>query len=164
VLLLLVSRSIGALQVSRMKYATFGTDGKLNGRYDSTINSVIPEGAFELTDDAFYQTISLTKGYWELVNGVLTYTIPPVDPLAQNQVPAKVTMRQARLALLQGGYLPTVNTLVASIPGPTGDEARVTWDYSSDVERTNPLVAQIAAALPLTSAQVDDLFILAASL
>ena len=73
-------------------------------------------------------------------------------------------MRQARLALLQGGYLTTINAAIAAMPGAAGDAARIEWEFSSTVERNRPLVAAMASALNLTSAQIDDLFKLAATL
>jgi hypothetical protein len=48
--------------------------------------------------------------------------------------------------------------------GTAGDAARIEWDYSSSVKRTQPLVLQMGAALGLTSAQLDQLFITAATL
>lgn len=75
-------------------------------------------------------------------------------------VPLVVTMRQARLALLQTGMLASVNSAVAA-----ADEAtKITWEFSSEVQRGHPFVATLAAALNLTEAQLDDLFTLAASL
>ncbi len=75
-------------------------------------------------------------------------------------VPTVVTMRQARLALLQSGLLSTVNAAVAG-----ADEAtKIAWEFSSEVQRSNPLVATLTAALSLTGEQLDDLFTLAATL
>lgn len=82
----------------------------------------------------------------------------------QPTVPAVVTMRQARLALLQNGMLTQVNTAVANMPGAQGDAARIEWEFSSTVERNRPLVQALGAALGLTDAQLDDLFRLAATL
>lgn len=76
------------------------------------------------------------------------------------RTPKSVTMRQARLALLQSGLLGQVNAAVAA-----ADEAtKITWDYSSEVHRDHPFVATLAAALKLSDSQLDDLFTLAASL
>lgn len=86
-------------------------------------------------------------------------TPEPADPLTPT-VPAIVTMRQARLALLQTGMLASVNAAVAA-----ADEAtKITWEFSSEVQRNNALVSTLAAALNLTSQQLDDLFTLAATL
>jgi hypothetical protein len=82
------------------------------------------------------------------------YSQPPSD------VPTVVTMRQARLALLQTGMLASVNAAVTA-----ADEAtKITWEFSSEVQRSNPIVSTLAAALNLTDAQIDDLFALAATL
>lgn len=79
-------------------------------------------------------------------------------------VPQSVTMRQARLALVQTGMLTQANDAVAAMPGAQGDAARIEWEFSSTVERHWPLVQALGAALGLTEAQLDDLFRLAATL
>jgi hypothetical protein len=146
------------------KYATFGPDGILNGRYDSDIHTVIPAQALPLTEQQFQYSIEHPEGYLEWVNGNIVWTVPLPPQLPQNPVPQVISMRQARLALYQGGYLDMVNTVVAAIPGPEGDAARITWEFASDVDRNHPLVSFMASSLPLTDEQVDNLFILAATL
>jgi len=75
-------------------------------------------------------------------------------------VPSIVTMRQARLALLQTGMLASVNAAVVA-----ADEAtQIAWEFSGEVQRRNPLVSTLSIALGLTDAQLDDLFTLAATL
>lgn len=85
-------------------------------------------------------------------------------PVALSSVPELVTMRQARLALLQTGKLSLVNSAIASMPGEAGEAARIEWEFSSIVERKRPYVQQIAVALGMSSQQLDDLFSLAATL
>lgn len=75
-----------------------------------------------------------------------------------------VTMRQARLALLQTGHLANVTSAIAAMTGIEGDAARIIWEFSNTVERNNPLITQLGTALNLTSSQLDDLFTLAATL
>lgn len=107
---------------------------------------------------------------WRAVNGVgdvgsdENYSETQPEIVIQQPVQKVVTMRQARLALLQGGYLTTINAAIAAMPGAAGDAARIEWEFSSTVERNRPLVAAMASALSLTSAQIDDLFKLAATL
>lgn len=96
----------------------------------------------------------------DLWNGVTFSKPAPVVPA----VPEVVTMRQARLALLQTGLLAQVNTAVANMPGAAGDAARIEWEFSSTVERNHPLVQSLIGALGLTESQLDDLFRLAATL
>ena len=79
-------------------------------------------------------------------------------------VPEAVTMRQARRALLGAGLLTTVNSAIAAMTGASGDAARIDWEFASDVSRSQPLVLALGSTLGLTSAQLDGLFIAAATI
>ncbi len=79
-------------------------------------------------------------------------------------VPDTVTMRQARLALLHAGLLKTVDATIAAMPGVEGDAARITWEFSTEVHRTDALVQSLGPALGLTTAQLDSLFLTASGL
>lgn len=81
-----------------------------------------------------------------------------------NMVPNKITLRQAKLALLQSGLLDSVNSIINSMEGVEGQAARIEWDYAKDVERNSPLVNNLAIALTLSEKQVCDLFIEASQL
>lgn len=78
--------------------------------------------------------------------------------------PASVTMRQARLALLNAGKLSIVNTAIANMPGTQGEAARIEWEFSNEVQRKQPLVLALGAMLGMSEAQLDQLFITAESL
>ena len=80
------------------------------------------------------------------------------------KVPSKVTMRQARLALLQAGLLDDTEALIASLEGPEGQAARIEWDYSSEVFRNKPFVITLGAQLGLDDEQLDALFITASQI
>lgn len=89
--------------------------------------------------------------------------VPPSPD--QIPVPVSVTPRQIRLALLASGIsLSTIDAAINSMPEPTKSIAKVTWDYSTLVFRSNPLIVTMAPALGLTSEQIDQLFILASTL
>lgn len=90
---------------------------------------------------------------YRMVNGALV--IP---------APSKCDMRQARLALLGAGLLTAVNDAIAIMPGIEGEAARIEWEFASSVERASPLVDGMVAALGLTEAQLDALFIAAVAL
>lgn len=80
-------------------------------------------------------------------------------------VPFAVTMRQARLALLRAGKLSRVQTAIDGIKDPTEREAaRITWEYSTEVQRRNGLIDVLAPALGMTSDDIDALFIAAKGL
>lgn len=75
-------------------------------------------------------------------------------------VPRSVTARQARLALNAAGLLDDVDAAIAASPR----EVQLTWEYATEIERDNPILAQVAAGFGLTSEQMDDLFRQAATL
>lgn len=89
---------------------------------------------------------------------ILPYVAPPVG------VPTAVTMRQARLALLDAGLLPTVQAAIAALPSPQKEAAGIEWEYAQEVQRDHGLVPAMAQALGMTESQIDDLFIAAAAL
>ena len=77
---------------------------------------------------------------------------------------AKVSMRQARLALIQEGYMSQIQDALALIPDPDKTKVETEWQYSSVVERGSVWVSILQPALGLTDQQMDDLFALAATL
>ena len=85
--------------------------------------------------------------------------------IPKNITPATtVSMRQARLALLQAGLLSQVNEYIAAMPGSTGDAARIEWEYAVDVPRNGTLLMALAPILGFTDPQIDSLFVLADTL
>ena len=88
------------------------------------------------------------------------FTAAEPDPY----VPAAVTMRQARLALLGAGLLTSVETALDALSEPAKSAARIEWDYSNELLRSNPLVTTLGAALGLTSGQIDAWLVAAAAL
>ena len=75
--------------------------------------------------------------------------------------PKVVTMRQARLALLQGGLLQTVQDAIAN---GTDEAMKIEWEYATEVRRDWAILIALTTELGLTSLQLDDLFILADTL
>jgi hypothetical protein len=74
-------------------------------------------------------------------------------------VPQVVSMRQARLALLAAGKLGQVQAAIDALPSPQKEVAALEWEYSQEVRRDWPFVAQLAPALGLSDADLDNLFI-----
>ncbi len=68
-----------------------------------------------------------------------------------------VTPRQARLALNAAGLLPQVDSAVAA----TDKATQITWEFTTTIDRDNPILAALAQALSLSSAQIDALFVAA---
>lgn len=93
---------------------------------------------------------------------VAAYAPPPPPPAV---IPAEVTMRQARLALLSIGKLSDVDAALVSITDPAQRQAaQIEWEYSSAVKRDSAWVQQLAPALGLDAAALDALFTAAAAL
>lgn len=80
-------------------------------------------------------------------------------------IPFAVTPRQIRLALLGAGIsISTIENAIDSLPEPNKSAARITWEYSVEFQRSNPLIQSMSPMLGLTSEQVDQLFIIASTL
>lgn len=101
---------------------------------------------------------------WEWLD--LPYAAPPPPPPPPGPpVPASVTRRQAKQALLQAGLLDSVQPAIDAIPDATQRGlAQIEWDDSQEFERHRPMLIGLATAIGLTSEQIDELFIAAAGL
>ena len=102
----------------------------------------------------------LVPGEFAIFNGASWDTVM-IRPIA---VPQVVTMRQARLALLSEALLDDVDVALQALTEPNKSSAIIEWEYSQTVERNRPFVALLGDALGLNDTQLDDLFILAATL
>jgi hypothetical protein len=88
--------------------------------------------------------------------------IPPEMPAP---IPRRVTMRQARLALLGAGLLEQIDTAINAIPDETERKAaKINWEYAQEVDRDHQWVQGLSVALELSEAQLDALFTQAAAL
>lgn len=83
----------------------------------------------------------------------------------QPVVPATVTRRQARQALLLAGLLDQVQVAIDAIPDPVQrGMLQIEWDDGQEFDRDRSTVLTIGAALGLDGAGLDQLFIAAAAL
>lgn len=108
--------------------------------------------------DSVYYEISDTSVLKK--NTVRNLTAEELEEKRKALIPTVVSMRQARLALLQAGLLTAVNTAIN-----TAEEAvKIEWEYATEVKRDHALVQSLASALSLTETQLDELFTLAGTL
>lgn len=77
-------------------------------------------------------------------------------------VPVSVSSYKASRALLRAGLLDDVEAIMADPTTPR--EMVLAWNRATEFERSSPTVAAIAAALGLSDAEVDALFIDAAAI
>ena len=75
-----------------------------------------------------------------------------------------VTMRQARLALLEKGYLSQVEPIIDQLPEEQKQAALIEWEFAGTVDRQKQLTRFLVDGLNLTEQQEDELFELAATL
>jgi hypothetical protein len=66
-----------------------------------------------------------------------------------------VTARQLRLWLHGAGLLDEIPALIEAMPEPQKTTAQIEWEFSTQYERTHPLVIQLGTALGMTSADLD---------
>lgn len=98
------------------------------------------------------------SGAWSYIDGAFV-PIQLAEPNATPTIPDKVTMRQARLALHSFGLLDQIKSFIAA----ASPEAQIEWEYATDVERSNPLVALVQTNAGLSDQDIDNLFKLAAT-
>ena len=120
-------------------------------------NIVEADAAFAASIGAIDATGAKVGDLWDGTQ----YTTPPPPPAP---VPAEITMRQARLALLGAGKLAAVDTAINAMDEPAKSAAKIEWEYSNTVQRHNGFVAALGPALGLTDAQIDALFLAAQAL
>ena len=130
----------------------------IGGVVANTINATVQEAQAVYPDAVCIAANTGSIGW--LWDGE-TLTPPPPAPAA---VPAAVTMRQARLALLGAGLLSSIDAAIAALPSPQKEAAAIEWEYSQEVQRHNGFVSVLAPMLGLTEAQTDALFVQAATL
>lgn len=102
-------------------------------------------------------TYPVNGWYWFVDLNAAMVALAAIDTQA-------VTMRQARLALLQAGKLADVDTAIASLSEPQRSAAQIEWNYSKTVERSSAFVSQLGTMLGLSEADIDNLFATAATL
>lgn len=123
---------------------------------ESAYPTDVPEFFGTCPDDADTQIDGVLGVYvqadWE--------TMRDDEMRARNPVPQQVTMRQARLELLKRALLDDVEAVITA----AGREAQIQWEYTSVVERSNPVIAIVQQQHGMTDAEIDDLFREAAKL
>lgn len=96
--------------------------------------------------------------------GWIASTVEECESIAANvapddMVPDTVSPWQMRRALNQLKLRDSVEAAVAAADQDTKDG----WDYALEIRRDNPLINGMASGLGMTAAQLDELFLLAAS-
>lgn len=110
---------------------------------------------------------------WEVVPRFVEYTdennilhtvaeqeAAAIEADRKSKVPTTISIRQAKLALLQAGLLDDVEAAIAQ-----ADRAiQIEWEYAIEFKRDWPTLLALQPILGLTDRQIDDLFVLASTL
>lgn len=100
-----------------------------------------------------------------VTDNVRSLTQAEIDTrLEQKRSYMVVSMRQARLALLQAELLPQIETAIAGLQEPDKSAVLIEWEYAQEVKRSHAWVIALTTQLGLTDQQLDDLFTLAETL
>ena len=88
--------------------------------------------------------------------------LPEPAPVQTSGVPQSVSRAQGKLALIQAGLWPAAIAFVDGITDPAQKAyAEVALNDTQEWRRDSPFLASAAAALDLSEAQLDTLFITA---
>ncbi len=136
-----------------------------SGFYDTAIHGDnIPADAVEITKaehTALLAGQSEGKRIVPGAGGVPVLQEPP--PFVAPDVD-QVTMRQARLALLESGKLDLVAPAIDQLSEPDRTKARIEWEFAQDVRKDWPLIQALAPSIGLDAAALTALFNRAATL
>ncbi|WP_336741318.1 hypothetical protein [Aureimonas altamirensis] len=126
---------------------------------------LIPAGAVEAAPpEAEEPAYARWIGHgWEV------HTPPPPEPEPEPEplesgVPTSVTIRQAKLQMSRAGILSAVDAAIAGMEGQAGEEARIEWQYATELRRAHPLVEALGPTLGLSDEAIDALFVEAAKI
>ena len=119
-----------------------------------------PGFSLKAEDQATY-TYPQDGWYWfdSLNQAMAFFSNVPVDG-----VPVVVTRRQALQALNQAGKLTTVYAAIDGLPEPTRTSVKIDFDSAQEFRRDWPVLLSMQPILGMTDTQLEELFILAASL
>lgn len=136
-----------------------------NGFYTREIHGDnIPSDAVEITTDYHAALLAGQSSGKVITFDETGYPVLESAPVLPPQVPASVTMRQARLALHAAGLLTGVEAAIDALPEPPRTEARIEWDYASEVHRSSDLISVLGSALEMSAEELDNLFFTAVTL
>jgi hypothetical protein len=134
-------------------------DAKQAARWNGSAWEIVPDYRGSVWYDAEANQHKITQ-----INQEPDPTWTSTKPVLADPVPEVVEMAQARLALLQYGYLDKVQPIIDAMPEPERTAAQIEWEYRARVRRDSALTQAIAADIPLTKQEMDQLFTTAAGL
>ena len=112
------------------------------------------------TQTVYRDGCEMVDGRWQYKWTVRDLTPEEIEARYKASIPQVVTIRQAKLALLQAGLLDDVEAAMTQADRAT----QIEWEYATEFRRDWPALIAMQPLLGLTDTQIDDLFKLAATL
>ena len=137
----------------KIKIYTTDENFILNGEVEIDSFSSLPPNSTAL-QPPIAEFVQLQGTKWVVLDSY------PVKVNNQYDCPTQVTMRQARLELLNRGLLDDVEAVISA----QGRAAQIEWEYAATVDRSHPVIAVVQQQKEMTDLQIDDLFIAASKL
>ena len=122
-----------------------------------TLQHARADGSFVIERDGYPYHVTADDPLFPAVAQAAQDTVLDPEPVPAAPEPGpvtRVTMRQARLALLEAELLDDVDAAVTQAPRAV----QIEWEYATTVDRASPLVAAIGAGLSLDDAAIAALF------
>ena len=82
-------------------------------------------------------------------------------PTLPTVIPQTITRYQAMIVLHRAGKKGAITSFLQN---PSNEEAQIAWEDKEMFERDSQFIADLAPALGMTEAEVDDLFVTAAGI
>lgn len=158
----MIFTEIKDLKYSREDFSTIDllATCKEYGEIPMTLNLIDRED-LHLFDTGTFETV--IENEEEVKNPILVpledYCIsqkiaPYVAPEVIIAIPTSITMRQARLHLLDLDLLDDVEVLVSQ-----DKRYQIEWEYANEVLRNSPLISAMQTSLNLSDEEIDNMFI-----
>ena len=120
----------------------------ISPEYDTATEKLIDDGT-EIIDNKIYTKYA-----------IVALTTQELEDKRLASIPQILSMRQAKLALLDKGLLSSVNTAIAN---STDEVLKIEWEYADEIRRDWVSLNIMAESLGMTQLDIDDLFILGAT-
>jgi len=133
--------------------------------YKASDSTFVKSNYYEIAPEYSTTTAPAVDVSYAKWNGTTWIDFRTPDQIIKLQVPFSVTRRQLKLQLTLSGFnLSLIDYVIGQLPEPDRSFALIGWNDSTDFERDNPLIKQLAPQLGLSESQVDQIFINASKL
>jgi hypothetical protein len=113
--------------------------------YQAETKDTDGEQVYDADGNKVYHTVTKAEQEADYLQAKFKATVPDV-----------ISMRQARLALLNAGLLTTVESAIAN---GTDEAMKIEWEYATEVRRDWESLITMATSLGMSELDLDNLFI-----